>query len=370
MFKKKNSSDITWRAEFKDWDVENEYYSQVIFSSTSYIRYLILLAGMVYFALVLWDYRMYAPGTAFVRVLVARLIVLLFAIGCAVVLSKTKVTDIACGCITFFPLVLTLSYIFISNQLNNQSFTSQAMIIMVVLYFTTLMPNRWMNLVSIDGFIVIVFLFTAIKDASQVSLGTFLGAVISVLLTLSFAIITQYRLNVNQREKYLREKQLEAMSMTDKLTNLYNRMWFDKTFSEWCNGDAQQHKFALVLLDIDDFKQVNDRYGHLAGDTVLVECSRLVQQSVRQSDLMARWGGEEFMLLLPHVDLDKAVMLAERMRQNVADYTFDEVGRVTCSFGVVIHKTGDTMESMIRRVDEQLYYAKNHGKNQVAYEKE
>lgn len=358
---------ISWRAEFIDGKMEDDYYGAVIFSSQRYIRFVILAAGLVFFSLNILDYSQHGISPVFWRSAGARTCILVLSVVAAVILSKTRNTTLACSCITFFPMLLSLAYLYTAVQHQSDSFTLQAMIIMVMLFFTTLMPNRWMNLVSIDSFIVLALLVVSPRFIPGLTRKEYLGAAACVLLTLLFAVVTQYRLNINQREKHLREKQLQAMSETDKLTSVYNRLWFDRTFAEWCSPQGGKEEFALVLLDIDDFKQVNDTYGHLEGDKVLVECSRIVQKSVRQSDLMARWGGEEFMLLLPDVDMERAVILAERMRSNVEQHNFGKVKRVTCSFGVAVHRPGNSVEDMIHEVDEQLYHAKHSGKNQVAY---
>ncbi len=122
---------------------------------------------------------------------------------------------------------------------------------------------------------------------------------------------------------------------------------------------------ALVIFDVDHFKQVNDVHGHQAGDAVLVGISRYVSGQVRTTDLLARWGGEEFVLLAPGSDGATARQAAEKLKALLSETSFGEVGKITCSFGVAEFSAGDTAETLIARADGALYRAKINGRNRV-----
>ena len=164
------------------------------------------------------------------------------------------------------------------------------------------------------------------------------------------------------------EKQLSLQSTTDALTGCFNRLWFNNKLKEFSQSsqNEQSRRFSLILFDIDDFKRVNDTFGHLAGDEVLVECSALVKSSIRPSDYFARWGGEEFVLLLPLTNLDAALEIAERTRSSIESRLFAQISNITCSFGVVENQPGESSESLMQRVDKALYKAKGEGKNCVS----
>ncbi len=121
---------------------------------------------------------------------------------------------------------------------------------------------------------------------------------------------------------------------------------------------------SLVIFDIDHFKKINDTHGHLQGDEVLRELSRIVRDNIRQKEYFVRWGGEEFVLLLPGTGLQGAKMVAEKIRRIVESTPFS-IGKVTCSFGVTTLKKDDTIQSFLHRADEALYEAKESGRNQV-----
>lgn len=168
----------------------------------------------------------------------------------------------------------------------------------------------------------------------------------------------------------LREK--EHLAGTDQLTGLNNRRRF-KEFLDQELARRRRHPapLSLLLLDIDHFKQVNDTHGHEVGDLVLKELAKLLLHNVRRSDTPARWGGEEFLVLLPATDAEAAVKLAEKLRLSVEKHDFPKVGRVTASFGVAsLQDDEDDESNLLRRVDQALYQAKNEGRNRVVHRPE
>lgn len=173
----------------------------------------------------------------------------------------------------------------------------------------------------------------------------------------SFTDIT----SIEQERQYYHE-----LAIKDPLTKAFNRMKFgDELEREQARAVRYGTPLSLVMLDIDDFKRVNDSYGHQAGDMVLVELVGLLRQKLRIIDIVARWGGEEFFVILPQTDLEGAMVTAEKLRQAVAEHSFGDLPRVTCSFGVGELAQDEAADEFIRRVDNALYQAKAQGKNMV-----
>ncbi|ADH84940.1 GGDEF domain-containing protein [Desulfurivibrio alkaliphilus] len=166
-------------------------------------------------------------------------------------------------------------------------------------------------------------------------------------------------------ERLLREK--DQLAGTDQLTGLNNR----RRFKELLDQELIRYRripkpLSLLIFDIDHFKRVNDTYGHETGDLVLKEMAQLLQATVRRTDTPARWGGEEFLVLLPATTAEAAMALAEKLRQAIEEHDFPRVGRVTASFGVAAFHDGEQEESaLLRRVDKALYQAKRQGRNRV-----
>ncbi len=152
----------------------------------------------------------------------------------------------------------------------------------------------------------------------------------------------------------------------DPLTKIYNRVKVNSVLKEMTfNVKKYNHRLTLILFDIDHFKRVNDEYGHNTGDSVLVELSSLIRGLLRSDDIFARWGGEEFVILLRDTSVNEGGMLASRLRKEIERFHFNIVENVTCSFGVTQFGAGDTESQFFERVDIALYEAKEKGRNQV-----
>lgn len=159
---------------------------------------------------------------------------------------------------------------------------------------------------------------------------------------------------------------LERLALTDPLTGLSNRRAGERALErEVARARRAGSPFSLALLDLDHFKDVNDVHGHAAGDDVLCEVSRILTSTFRASDLAVRWGGDEFLVLLPDVTQDGAVVFAERARLQVESLAFPGVGRLTMSAGIVEVEPNETPRAAITRADAKLYEAKGEGRNRV-----
>ncbi|MDP7976973.1 sensor domain-containing diguanylate cyclase [Bacillus sp. WLY-B-L8] len=167
-------------------------------------------------------------------------------------------------------------------------------------------------------------------------------------------------------------KEQERLATTDSLTNIYNRMKFQRLFSEgWETALRMNQSFALVLFDLDNFKQVNDTYGYDFGDLALVQLTELVTAKLQPHHVFARWGGEEFVLFLSQVTEKEAFQIAESIRFFIETKKISGISKITASFGVAAFENGITKEMLMHRADVALYEAKKKGKNQVClYRKE
>jgi diguanylate cyclase (GGDEF)-like protein len=160
------------------------------------------------------------------------------------------------------------------------------------------------------------------------------------------------------------------MATTDALTGLLNRRAFlDSTNREVARARRYNDKLSVVLLDVDHFKHINDRRGHAAGDVVLGAVGKLLGGTVRTCDIVARWGGEEFVIVLPSTPLDGAEQVAERIREQLENAKIHdgsgELIPVTASFGVAAYTGTETLEQVIDRADRAMYLAKSGGRNRV-----
>jgi len=184
-------------------------------------------------------------------------------------------------------------------------------------------------------------------------------------------LMKEYQSELHEINSILENKnrEYETRASTDSLTGLYNRYKFSELYISSYQSMCQRHnQMSLIILDIDFFKKVNDTYGHNVGDKVLVQVSHSLLKILRNIDIVCRWGGEEFLVLLPTASLENAYKLAEKLRIFIEELQIDIVGSITVSLGVANVKEGKSMEEIIAKADSALYLAKDSGRNCVKTE--
>ncbi len=168
------------------------------------------------------------------------------------------------------------------------------------------------------------------------------------------------------------QKELIRQATSDPLTGIYNRSKLNLLLSHEAEESYRYgYTFSLLFLDLDHFKNINDRYGHLEGDHVLIEMTRVIREALRLSDLFGRWGGEEFIIVLPKTKVEDAYLIAEKLRHRIQDHNFGLQQSVTLSIGIVEYSPQIGMDQMIELADQAMYQAKHQGRNQtVVFNKE
>ena len=161
-------------------------------------------------------------------------------------------------------------------------------------------------------------------------------------------------------------QKLQSLAVTDELTGLYNRHFLEqKIEKEMERADRYNETLSLVIFDLDHFKRVNDTYGHPVGDEVLKKSAFISGQLIRSSDMLIRFGGEEFVMIMPQTSANKAILVAEKLREALEKNVHPQADKVTASFGVAERFKGESFKSWYKKADEALYQAKNRGRNCV-----
>lgn len=216
----------------------------------------------------------------------------------------------------------------------------------------------------------IVLLLTSLNGLSQLMDNTFIN-VFTFVFTAFFAILWAgliLLIDVADLIEQLgrRNKALEELATSDQLTGLNNRRSLEAKLDAEIERSNRYHEaLSIIMFDIDHFKHVNDTWGHAVGDEVLKQMSRIASALVRGPDDLFRWGGEEFLIVAPHTDLQGALVLAEKIRLAIESDTFPTAGKLTASFGVAELRPAEDREDCFKRVDQALYRAKNAGRNRV-----
>jgi diguanylate cyclase (GGDEF)-like protein len=222
--------------------------------------------------------------------------------------------------------------------------------------------NRWSN--------------AQIVKQTDYTLFYYLAAIMSLIfLIFSWRYLVSIKVLValndkNQELEQIRQellnanKNLEYLSFHDNLTQLYNRHYFMSTLNDhFSHVLRQKGTSAILMIDLDYFKKINDEYGHVVGDKILQQFSLILSKALRAGDIAARWGGEEFIVLLPKANKEQSMFMAQRLIEAVEKYSFESNIRLTISVGVSQYKANDNIESWIERADTALYQAKNEGRN-------
>ncbi|WAJ70445.1 sensor domain-containing diguanylate cyclase [Catenovulum adriaticum] len=189
-----------------------------------------------------------------------------------------------------------------------------------------------------------------------------INVVVSIVISIIVLVASYYTLAAYQRR-------LEYMATTDRLSGAFNRHSFDILFEQHLRLAERKNKpFSGILLDIDYFKAINDKYGHVVGDEVIKQLVGILRQQLRESDMLCRWGGEEFLILLPECQIAAAVDIAEQTRKMIQGFEFSQEIKLTASFGVAefnIDEHPSCQEKWISDMDKALYQAKANGRNTV-----
>lgn len=189
---------------------------------------------------------------------------------------------------------------------------------------------------------------------------------IGVSSTCLVLLIRYFEVSRNEAFKALarEHRKSQQLSITDSLTGINNRAKLDSLLESEINRAIRHHsRFSVILCDLDFFKRVNDEFGHMVGDQVLIQLAVLLQEACRELDIAGRWGGEEFLILCPHTDLTGAFQLAERIRSSVANAHFVHKQRITLSLGIAELRNNEDSSSVLKRADDALYRAKAKGRN-------
>ncbi len=314
----------------------------------------------VVFVSLLWILLLFRNSTSY-HLRAGYLIFMLTAVG----LAGLSTLGMISGAIPFLSITPTLVVIF---------FRFRMAILYIVITFAL---ATWIAYAFVNGQIVgkIDILAVSVNPlqwltfllALLAAFATPVGANMMVNTHLSNAL-SQAQQNKRDLERQVleRTKELEKLSITDKLTGLFNRMKLDNTLHHEIKRAKRYHsKFSVILFDIDHFKTVNDKYGHMVGDQVLQHIAKILQENVREADTVGRWGGEEFLIITLENDIESAVILAEKLRYVISEYSFPNVGQKTCSFGVATWRPQEREEELLSRADDALYRAKTEGRNRV-----
>lgn len=222
----------------------------------------------------------------------------------------------------------------------------------------------------------IILLMTAYSESRTIPHCLSIGANDFILKPLDFnmfvlRVTNSLKHHLLEEERSCYQKELYYKATRDGLTGAYNRQYLIEQFNlEWQSFSRYQDPLSLILVDLDRFKGINDEYGHSKGDAVLINTVTILQENLRFTDMICRWGGEEFVILLRKTGMEEARIIAEKLRHAVMNFNFGLRDAVTASFGVVEVREEEDREDLFRRLDNSLYLAKLTGRNKIVANEE
>lgn len=257
-------------------------------------------------------------------------------------------------------------FLFVLLQYEKPNFMIQAAGLYVIILVVFLFPNRYRNMFAVSFLGIAGFLSLSCFVVGGVGINELAAGVVYFAATLYICSIYAIARDRQQYREFLSKTQLMQMSYTDQLTKASSRNRLFSEFARWQKSCRRRQKpLSLALFDIDHFKSVNDRFGHVLADGVLVELVRLTRIHLRNTDLLVRWGGDEFVILFPETAPEDAGKVLERIRRAVGRHLFAQRIPITCSFGIAGMEGESTLDSMIQKADDLMYQGKKLGGDRV-----
>ncbi|HPE16323.1 MAG TPA: GGDEF domain-containing protein [Oscillospiraceae bacterium] len=346
--------------------VRRAYFDYKLSVSQKYLSLLLLLASLMNALLLIPDLALIQSEAGRIGVILLRVAFSFSLLGIGLGIKEIKAYRLFSLLITLCEILAFAVFIYVLCQYGAPNFLIQAMGIVTIIILAFFVPNRWeytllVAVLGTAGFFVCTLLF--VKSADRME---FWAAFVYVIIALLLCAIAAKNAENHEFREFAAKNELKRISSTDYLTDAANRYKMEEEAGRWmdfCRRNGMP--LSLVFLDVDDLKSINDRYGHPAGDSVLSNLVKLINGQLRSSDLLARWGGDEFVMLLPNVSLDEAGALTQRIRDSVRESRLSQEVSVTCSFGVVEMADGMDFKTLISKADQMMYEGKKEGKDNV-----
>jgi len=327
---------------------------------------LLILLVLMFFSLILTIFGPFSQPAAIIWIMIA--VVLLFGVEYG--LSRGKHYQVAADMLVGTVFVATLASVIV-NPTDTQTFFFLVLGGLIASLFLSARVTALVFFITFVVLLVLPFIVTGISTKDII--GLFFILMVGCLVMMAAVLREGYLKQIDWQTQQLVESEmhLRELSIRDPLTALFNRRYLEEALAlEMIRSLRKQYPIGIIMVDVDHFKKFNDIHGHAAGDAVLIQVGNIFRSHVRSSDITCRYGGEEFIIVMPEATLEITQMRAEQIRTNVRQFHVQYEGStleaVTLSIGISVFPTnGSTIDEILRAADTALYRAKNNGRDQV-----
>ena len=354
---------LTILGEFRNKEIETEFLDGEVKKGLKLIRYMLLFASIANLLIGIPDYLLNQDMAILYLSYVTRLIIVAIGIILFFAIKRIRNTKTTGRLIYAFAFVIYVTHLYVASHFTPVNIMFETFNLVILSTCLFLLPNRWIANLSFSLAYFAIYIVMLPHICTAASVGERIITICYVCWNTIIISILFYRINIYKRNHYSKNLQLKELANTDHLTKIHNRKACDEILKSTCMDNSA---FSFIMFDIDDFKQINDTHGHVVGDEVIVTIIRYVRTIIRKNDIIARWGGEEFVIIMPDAKLNEARELALRVKEQISQIKHNHIKQsVTCSFGVTEFATGDNAKTITSRADQLLYLAKEYGKNRV-----
>lgn len=351
---------------FKDRDINHQFQLWRYEHSQKQIQYILALTGILYITMGITNFFIFTSDIHHVLVLSQLLLIPAYAFLIAYLAYKKRTFNIVESLLFLAPILTAFLHAFIFSHLDSYS-SYQTELYLMIFWTLTISGLRLDKAIFASAIVFCIGeIYPSLYYEDQQT--AFIQHTMWMLISMLFGIVGGFLLHQSKKNTFEKEMELNKLATTDTLTGLYNRAMSDSILAQELNRAKRYNKnIGILILDIDHFKNVNDMYGHLVGDEILIAIAKQLQNSIRSSDYIFRWGGEEFIILCLEINKTDLITFAQEIREQVSQQEFARVGHKTLSIGATLSSNHDTIVSLMQRADDALYEAKEKGRNMVCY---
>ena len=354
---------INTLGEFKNDELENIFWEGEVKKGLRLIRYMILFSSLGFLLVGAMDLIFKTDISIKMALIIARTGIFVLGVALFNGIKKFRSNNSISIAICVFASIIYAVYFYMAFQVRPLHILSPTFFVILLATCLLIIPNRWIVNIFFSLVFSVLFAILVPYICDTTALEHRIIAIMYLFWNIILINVLFYNINVYKRNNFAKARQLEALANTDQLTQIHNRKSCDNIIENKCAGNTM---FSIIMFDIDNFKRINDTYGHVAGDAVLIDITDFTRSIIRKNDILARWGGEEFLIIMLDAALSEATELAKRIQEQLTVINHDHINQIiTCSFGVTTYVEGDTVKSIIKRADQLLYLAKEYGKNRV-----